>query len=80
MDLHTESIKSPTLWVQFPNLDVKYWGLESLSKIRSIIGTPVKTYRYTKGKTMINYARLLIEVALEGSFLYCIDFSMKMKC
>ncbi|KAJ8432404.1 hypothetical protein Cgig2_010006 [Carnegiea gigantea] len=55
------------------NLDVMYWGLESLSKIRSIIGTRIKTDRYAKAKIMIKYARLLIEVALEGPFLDCIE-------
>ncbi|KAJ8419566.1 LOW QUALITY PROTEIN: hypothetical protein Cgig2_004597 [Carnegiea gigantea] len=30
MDLNTDKIKSLPLWVQFPNLDIKYWGLESI--------------------------------------------------
>ncbi|KAJ8419487.1 hypothetical protein Cgig2_008717 [Carnegiea gigantea] len=68
MDLDTESIKSLPLWVQFPNLDFKYWGLESLSKLRSLLGIPLKTDRCTREKTMIKYARLLIEVPIEGPF------------
>ena len=68
MDLNTEAIKSLPLWVQFPNLDVNYWGLESLSKIGSILGIPIKTDRYTKEKSMIKYARLMIEISLEGHF------------
>ncbi|KAJ8431897.1 hypothetical protein Cgig2_009964 [Carnegiea gigantea] len=27
MDLHTETIKTLSIWIQFPNLDIKYWGL-----------------------------------------------------
>jgi len=26
MELHTESIKSLPLWIQLPDLDIKYWG------------------------------------------------------
>lgn len=53
MDLHTEDIKSLPLWIQFPNLDVKYWGVTSLSKIGSLLGIPIKTDRYTRERSMI---------------------------
>ncbi|KAJ8423089.1 hypothetical protein Cgig2_023116 [Carnegiea gigantea] len=59
MDLNTKAIKSLPLWVQFPNLDIKYWGFESLSKIGSIVSFPIKTNRYTKEKSMIKYTRLM---------------------
>ncbi|KAJ8446942.1 hypothetical protein Cgig2_026440 [Carnegiea gigantea] len=70
MDLNTESIKFLPLWVQFPNLDIKYWGLESLSKLGSLLGIPLKTDRYTREKTMIKYAR----GPMEGPFLEYIKF------
>ncbi|KAJ8432712.1 hypothetical protein Cgig2_009770 [Carnegiea gigantea] len=73
MDLHTESIKSFPLWVQLPDLDVKYWGQSSLSKMGSIIGIPIKTDKYTRDRT-IKYARLLIEVNLEGPFPEFVEF------
>ncbi|KAJ8419936.1 hypothetical protein Cgig2_015016 [Carnegiea gigantea] len=73
MDLHTESIKTLLIWVQFPDLD----GLERLSKIGSIIGIPIKIDRYTKDRTMIKYARLLIEVALEAPFPEYTEFFNK---
>ena len=47
MDLHTEYIKSLPLCVQLPDLDIKYWGQSSLSKIGNTIGIPIKTDRYT---------------------------------
>ncbi|KAJ8424407.1 hypothetical protein Cgig2_031782 [Carnegiea gigantea] len=65
--------------VQLPDLDVKYWGLESLSKIDSILGIPIKTDRYTKGRLVIKYARLLIEMSLEAHFLITLNSSMTMK-
>jgi len=74
MDLNTEVIKSLPLWVQFPNLDIKYWGLESFSKIESILGILIKTDRYTKERSTIKYARLMIEMSLEGPFPDYIEF------
>ena len=56
------------IWVQLPELDIKFWGNESLSKIGSILRIPLKTYRYTKDKTMIRYARVLIAMQLDGHF------------
>jgi len=74
MDLHTESIKSLPLWVQFPELDIKYWGQESLSKLGNLIGILLKTDRYTKERALIKYARLLTEVPMDGPFLEYIEF------
>ncbi|KAJ8419930.1 hypothetical protein Cgig2_021307 [Carnegiea gigantea] len=49
-------------------------GSTGLSKIGSIIGIPIKIDRYTKNKYRIRYARLLIEIYLEGPFLEFIEF------
>ncbi|KAJ8435470.1 hypothetical protein Cgig2_021103 [Carnegiea gigantea] len=74
MDINTESIQFLPLWVQFPELYIKYWGLDSLSKLGSLIGIPLKKDRYTKEKTMIKYAQLLIEVPMAGPFPDFIEF------
>ena len=74
MDLHTESIKSLPIWIQLPNLDIKFWGTESLSKIGSTLGIPLKTDRYTRERRMVKYARLLIDMPLDGHFPDYIDF------
>ena len=66
MNINTEALTSPPLWVQFPDLDIRYWGLDSLSKIGTILGIPMKTDKYTEEKSKLQYARLLIEVSLEG--------------
>ncbi|KAJ8437793.1 hypothetical protein Cgig2_013712 [Carnegiea gigantea] len=74
MDLHTEAIKSLPLWIQSPNLDIKYWDTESLSKIGSLIGIRMKTDQFTKNRTMLKSARMLIEVLMEGPFPEFIEF------
>ena len=74
MDMHTEEIKSLPLWLQFPNLDVKHRGAESLSKTGSLLGILLKTNRYTKERSVLRYARLLIDIPLDSSFPYYIEF------
>ncbi|KAJ8425110.1 hypothetical protein Cgig2_015888 [Carnegiea gigantea] len=71
MDMHAEALP---LWVQLLDWDVKHWGAESLSKIGSILRIPIKTDRYTKEKTMLRYARLLIDISLDSTFLDFIKF------
>ncbi|KAJ8425740.1 hypothetical protein Cgig2_000800 [Carnegiea gigantea] len=74
MDLCTESSESLPIWIRLPELDLKYWGMNSLSKLCSTLGIPLKTDQFTKNKTMIRYARELVEIKLEGSFPEFIEF------
>ncbi|KAJ8422716.1 hypothetical protein Cgig2_003262 [Carnegiea gigantea] len=74
IDLNTEAISSLPIWVQFLGLDLKYWGLENLSKIRSILGIPLKTDKYAKDKTFLKYARVLIDIPLDREFLEYLEF------
>ncbi|KAJ8419834.1 hypothetical protein Cgig2_030511 [Carnegiea gigantea] len=60
---------------RFPELDIKYWGLQSLSKLGSMLGIPLKTDKFTKEKSMLKYARLLVEMPLDGSFPDYIEFA-----
>jgi len=39
-----------------------------------MLGIPIKTDKYTKDKTFLKYARILIEIQLEDNFLECIEF------
>ena len=75
MEINVDSITSLPIWIQLPELDIKYWGMQSLSKLGSVIGIPLKTDRYTKDKSMLKYARLLVEMPLEGHFPDYIDFA-----
>ena len=74
MEINTEAITSLPIWVRFPELDIKYWGPHSLSKIGSMLGIPLKTDRFTKDKMMLRYARLLVEMSLDGQFPEFIEF------
>ncbi|KAJ8419951.1 hypothetical protein Cgig2_002969 [Carnegiea gigantea] len=72
--LDTSRISSLTIWVQFPELDVKYWGVESLSKLGSMIGIPLKIDKQTIEKIFFSYASLLIDIPLEGPFMEYVDY------
>lgn len=74
MDLQTESIRSLPIWIQLPALDIKCWGSESLSKIGSLLGIPIKTDKFTKDKQAIRYARLLVEMPIERPFPEHVEF------
>jgi len=74
MDLQTDAIRSLPLWVRLPSLDIKYWGVECLSKLGSLLGIPIKTDKITKDKQAIHYARLLVEMPIEGPFPEHVDF------
>jgi len=74
MDINTESSVRLPVWVRFHELDIKYWGSESLSKIGSVLGVPIKTDKYTRDKSFLTYARLLIEMQLHDSFPDFIEF------
>ena len=71
--LDISTLQSLPVWVQFLNLEIKYWGADYLSKLGSILGIPIKTNRNTKEKTAPGYARMLIEMSIEGSFPEHID-------
>jgi len=74
MDLHTETVKSLSIWFRLPKFDIRFWSSGSLSKIGSSLGIPLKTDKYTKERTVIKYARLLIDIPLKGPFPDYIEF------
>ncbi|KAJ8423454.1 hypothetical protein Cgig2_012911 [Carnegiea gigantea] len=53
---------------------IKYWGLDSLSKLGSMLGVLIKTDRVTKEKTALSYAHMLIEMKLNETFPEYSDF------
>ena len=56
-------------------LDIKYWVTQCLSKIRSVLGIPLKTDKYTKEKIMLKYARMLVKMHIDGPFPEYIEFA-----
>ncbi|KAJ8439959.1 hypothetical protein Cgig2_013586 [Carnegiea gigantea] len=63
--------------VQLPELNIKYRGIDSLRKIGSLVGLPIKTDKKTRERSMLSYARLLVEMDLKGAFPKNVDFVNK---
>ncbi|KAJ8421390.1 hypothetical protein Cgig2_031915 [Carnegiea gigantea] len=74
LNLNIENLATLPVWVRFPYLEVKYWGPDSLSKLGSLLGIPIKIDKFPRDKTILKYARLLIEMKLQDSFPEYIDF------
>ncbi|XP_060212233.1 uncharacterized protein LOC132639857 [Lycium barbarum] len=50
------------LWVKFPQLPMNFWGVNSLSRLATSIGTPMFVDECTAKDTRVSFARMLIEV------------------
>ncbi|KAJ8423908.1 hypothetical protein Cgig2_003671 [Carnegiea gigantea] len=74
MNINTEDITSLPILVQFPDLDIKYWSMDILNKLESVLGIPIKTDKHTKERSMIQYACMLIDIPLTGDFPEFIEF------
>ena len=75
LEINTDTLTSLPILVRFQELELKYWGVDSLSKLGSILGIPSKRNRYTSEKEVLKYAWLLIDIHLDASFPDFIDFS-----
>ncbi|XP_062075064.1 uncharacterized protein LOC133779080 [Humulus lupulus] len=64
-DLETlRVVNSVLVWMRSPNIGLQYWGLKSLSALVSTIGKPMMMDRVTKEKSMVKFARVLVEVEI----------------
>lgn len=56
MDMKKEADELIPVWVRFNELDIKYWGQASITKLASIVGKPLKADRATIQKERLTYA------------------------
>ncbi|XP_062118788.1 uncharacterized protein LOC133832464 [Humulus lupulus] len=74
-DLETlRVVNSVPVWMRLPNLGLQYWGLKSLSALVSTIGKPMMMDRVTKEKSMVKFARVLVEVEITDRLPHSISF------
>ncbi|KAJ8430370.1 hypothetical protein Cgig2_034181 [Carnegiea gigantea] len=55
-----QKIDKVRVWV-LPDLDLKYWSASSLSKLASLLGTPITVDKNTEEKSTVRYARVSIK-------------------
>ncbi|VFQ84960.1 unnamed protein product [Cuscuta campestris] len=66
--------KDIPIWVQFPDLEMKYWSLTGLSRLGSTIGQPVRRDGATASRKKWAYARIQVEVQINQKFPDQINF------
>ena len=63
-DFSAEPMTKVPVWVKFPNLPLKCWSVQGLSKIASVLGKPLQSDKFTATMERLSFARVLIELDL----------------
>lgn len=66
MEFTRDELHTVPIWIKLPGLDFKYWSPKGLSKIGSLIGKTIMVDKNTEMKIGLNFARLLVEVEMDG--------------
>jgi len=64
VNFQMKRVEKVLVWVRFLEIDLKYWGLTSLSKLASLLGIPIMAKKNTMEKNMVNYARVMVEMPI----------------
>ncbi|KAJ6871107.1 hypothetical protein NC652_036702 [Populus alba x Populus x berolinensis] len=63
-NISTKNMTKVLVWVKFPNLPLKCWSIQGLSKISSVLGKPLQSDKLTATMERLSFARVLIELDL----------------
>ena len=55
-------LKSIPVWVRFPSLHLKFWSRSIISKIASLVGTPLFMDKATSSFEKLAYVRCFVEI------------------
>ncbi|XP_062080661.1 uncharacterized protein LOC133785445 [Humulus lupulus] len=67
-------VRSVPLWIRLPNLGLQYWGKNCLSVLVSTIEKPIMVDKFTKDRSMIRFARVLVEMEITDDPPFIIHF------
>ncbi|XP_062119067.1 uncharacterized protein LOC133832784 [Humulus lupulus] len=74
-DLDTlKAVKSVPVWIRLPGLGLQYWGTKCLSALMSTIGVPILVDKVTKDRSMMQFARVLVEIELSEDLPKSVQF------
>lgn len=71
--LEKEVLREIPLWIRLPNLPLSCWSDDSLSRVGSVLGTPICADECTTTQARISYARLLVEIDITKPLQYKIN-------
>ncbi|KAL9233025.1 hypothetical protein vseg_008068 [Gypsophila vaccaria] len=74
MALTKREVKTDPTWVQLIRLPLKFLG-KSLPKISGLIGKYIKSDSSTEQRTKLGYARVMVEVTVDGRFPDIVAFN-----
>ncbi|XP_062103697.1 uncharacterized protein LOC133814800 [Humulus lupulus] len=57
-------VRSVPLWIRLHDLGLQYWGSKCLSALVSTIGKPLMVDKFTKERSRIQFARVLVEMEI----------------
>ncbi|XP_062093774.1 uncharacterized protein LOC133799794 [Humulus lupulus] len=69
-----KAVKSVPVWIRLPGLGLQYWGTKCLSALMSTIGTPILVDKVNKDRSMMQFARVLVEVEITEKIPKSIQF------
>ena len=67
-------VKSVPVWVRLHDLGLQYWGTKCLSALVSTIGRPMMIDKITKDRSMVKFARVLVDVEISDKLPHSINF------
>uniref|UniRef100_A0A803PAS3 DUF4283 domain-containing protein n=1 Tax=Cannabis sativa TaxID=3483 RepID=A0A803PAS3_CANSA len=67
-------VKSVPLWIRLYDLGLQYWGTKCLSALVSTLGKPIMTDKVTKERSMVKFARVLVEMDISDEHPRRIEF------
>ncbi|GAV92664.1 DUF4283 domain-containing protein [Cephalotus follicularis] len=56
------------VWVKLMNIPMEYWTVQGLSRLASVLGTPLHMVPATEGKQLISFARICVEMKADQQF------------
>ncbi|XP_062103925.1 uncharacterized protein LOC133815054 [Humulus lupulus] len=67
-------VKSVPVWIRLNGLGLQYWGKNSLSAMVSTIGRPIMVDKVMQSRSMVKYARILVDMEISDHPLKSISF------
>ncbi|XP_062080566.1 uncharacterized protein LOC133785333 [Humulus lupulus] len=67
-------VKSIPVWIRLHDLGLQYWGTKCLSALVSTIGRPMMMDRITNDRSMVKFARVLVDVEITEQLPHSISF------
>ena len=61
--LDRDLLSSVPVWIRFPNLHLKFWSQNNLSKLADLIGVPLYMDKATTSMERVAFARCFVEIS-----------------